>query len=193
MAHGAVLVARRAQIMKSRRHNAQNTGFYVGYIRVALQADQPDFLPDQHARVGRSVNLMATGAALKTYRRVLKGERAALVAVTLQTSGFVGCENLRHRGPDAAMRVVTIHATHRALRKFVMKRLLKLRPLRYMTGPALFIDCRRLANYHSEGSVGMYLVAGGAGHLVLGVAALQPSDVCRLIHMTAHADLVGSR
>src|SRR5271168_4547476 len=160
MAHRAVLVARRAEIMKSRRYNAQNAGFdnRVGQICVALQAHQPHLLPDQHARVGRSVNLMATAAAFKTNRRMLKCEWAALIAVTLQTSGFVGRENLRHRGPDAAMRVVTIHATHRALGKFVMKRLLKLCPLAYMTCPALFIDGRRLANYHSEGSVGVYLV-----------------------------------
>src|SRR5580704_17227173 len=117
MAHGAVLVARRAQIMKSRRHNAQDTGFHVGYVCVALQAYQADLLPDQHARVGRSVNFMATAAAFKTYRRVLTGEWSALAAVTLQTSAFVGGENLRHRGPDPAMRVVAIHATHRALGK----------------------------------------------------------------------------
>jgi hypothetical protein len=39
----------------------------------------------------------------------------------------------------------------------------------------------------------MQLMAGGAGNLVVGVAAFQPSDLRRLIQMTGETDFVGRR
>ena len=60
-------------------------------------------------------------AAFKAHRGMLEGERAALVAVAIETSRLVGRETLQHRRPDAAVRIVAIHAAHGAFGKLVMK------------------------------------------------------------------------
>ena len=56
---------------------------------------------------------------------------------------------------------------------------------------ALFIDRRGLARDHAERAVGVNLVASRAGHLILGMAALQTPDVRRLAQVASQADLVG--
>ena len=109
---------------------------------MTLQADQPHFLPHEHAGVGRSVGLVTGRTAFKTHRRMLKREWATLVSMTLETTGLIGGENLGHRGSDAPVWVVAIDAAHRALGQFVVKRLLELRPRTHMTAPALLIDRR---------------------------------------------------
>jgi hypothetical protein len=50
----------------------------------------------------------------------------AFIAMAIQASRLIRAERLRHRGLHAAMRIVTIDATHRALGQLVVKGLLKL-------------------------------------------------------------------
>jgi len=72
-----------------------------------------------------------------------------------------------------------------------VKRLLELRPDIQVAAGALAVDRRCLARQHAGGSVGVHLVTRCTSDLVSGMAALQPSDMCRLIEVTAHADPVG--
>src|SRR5580704_8002654 len=110
-------------------HDAQDAAdFDCRQTCMTLQTQQPHLLPDEHARVGRSVGLVTGCTAFKTHRRVLKRERAALISMTLETTGLIGGENLQHGGPDASVGIVAIDAAHHALGQSVMKRLLELCP-----------------------------------------------------------------
>src|SRR5258708_29132206 len=91
MAHRAVLVARRPEVMESRRHYARgrpgaDRGRQIG---MTLQADLLHHRPRQHAWIGRPVRFVARGAAFKTHRGVLEGEWTALVAMALEAARLV--------------------------------------------------------------------------------------------------------
>jgi hypothetical protein len=179
--------------VERRRHNAQNSVRLCRYrqIGMALETNQPHFLPDQHSRIGRPMRLVAGSAAFQAHWGVFESKRTALVAVAPEAAGFVGRKNLHHAGPEASVRIVAIHARHGAFRQPVLERPLKLAPDAGMTGGALSVNLRSFARDQTEGSVGMNLVAGRARNLILGVAALQTTDVCRLIQVTGQADFVG--
>jgi len=133
---------------------------------------------------------MTSPTTLKPHHGVLKGKGTALVGVAVEASGFVGAERLQHRVPDRAVRIMAIHATHGVLGYFVVKRSLKLRPHIQMAALAQLVYRRGFPNYQPVGSVGVDLVARRAGYLILGMAALQPSNLGGLIQVAGEADLV---
>ena len=193
MADRAVLVARRPEVMESRRHYSggrprTDCGRQIG---MTLQTDLLHHRPRQHPWIGRPVRIVARGTAFKAHRRVLKSEWAALVSMALEAARLVGGETLCHRGPDAAVWVVAIDAGHRAFRYPMMKRFLKLRHYVGVASGAQLVDRSGLAGHQAQGAVGVNLVAGSARNLVLGVAALQTPHVRRLAQVTAQADLIG--
>src|ERR1700682_3343869 len=99
VANGAFLIARRPQIMERRRDHAQSrfdSGRRRGQVGMALQANKTDFLAREHARIRRSVRLMAARAALKSHWRVLECEWSSLIAVTAEATRFIGRERLHH-------------------------------------------------------------------------------------------------
>ena len=83
---------------------------------------------------------MARRAAFKAHRRVLESERPALVAVAVEASRLVRGEDLRHRRPDAAVRIVAIDAAHRAFRQLVVIGPLELRPHVEVAARAQLVD-----------------------------------------------------
>jgi hypothetical protein len=95
---------------------------------VALKTHKPDFLPDQHAGVRRTMRLMTRTAAFELNSGVLKGEWTALVAVTGKATRLGSSEGLQHRGTDASMRIVAIDTRHRAFRQLMVTGALELRP-----------------------------------------------------------------
>jgi hypothetical protein len=102
------------------------------------------------------VGLVASAASLKTHRRVLEGERATLVAVTVEATRFVGGEGLGHGWARASVGIVAIDAAHRLFRQAVMVGSLELRPDIGMATRALPIDCGSRARDYSLGTVSMY-------------------------------------
>src|SRR5579872_3166065 len=106
MAHRAVLIAWRPQVVKRGRYHARNGALHPGEAGVTLQALGANFMPHQHAGIRRPVRLVAAGAALEPDRRVLVSEGAALVAVAIETPRLVGREGPRLRGPERSMRIV---------------------------------------------------------------------------------------
>ncbi len=158
---------------------------------MALQAHEADLGAREHPRIRRAMRLMTRLAAFKPERCMFKRKWTALVAMAPKTSRLIRSEGFDHRGPDAAMRIVAVHTAHIAFGKLVVEGPLELGPDVQMTTSALRIDCFGLANH--QGFRGMNFMAGGAGDLVLGVAALQPPHVRRLIQMTSETDLVGCR
>ena len=122
MADRAVLINRRIQIVNRRRNNSHGEAFARHrrrHIGVAFQTHLPHLRANQHSRVGRSVLLMAGGAAVELHRRMLERERSALIAMALQATRFARRERLRHRRTHGAVRVVAIHALHGIFRNLV--------------------------------------------------------------------------
>jgi len=173
MAHRAVLVTRRAQVVKRRRDDADGSRLiYAGQIGVALQAHDANFLAHQQPRIGRAVWLVAGYATFEAHRSVLERERSALIAVAVQASRLVRGEGLRHRWADTAVRIVTVDAAHRTFRKLMMIGPLKLGPDVGVAARALFIDRSRLAVHESVGSIRVNFVTGRAGDLIFRVTTL---------------------
>src|SRR5476649_1289894 len=108
MAHRAVLVARRPEVMESRRHySSGHPGADRGrQIGMTLETDLLHHRARQHPRIGRPVRFVARGTAFKAHRRVLKGEGTALVSMALEAARLIGAETLSHGGAYAAVRVV---------------------------------------------------------------------------------------
>ena len=135
---------------------------------------------------------MTGGASLEAHGAMLEGKWTSLIAVAAQAPRFIGGETLRHRRPDAAVRIVAIDAAHRAFGKFVVSGPLKLRPHIDVTRGALLIDRDRLAHHQRVPVVGVNLVTRGAGDLILGMTALQSAHVRGLVQVTGQADFIGS-
>ena len=81
-------------------------------IGVALQADQPHFLPDQHFRVRRAMRHMAALAAFFTHRGVFESERPAFVAMAVEAAGLIGAGD-PHCRFETAVRIMAVDARHR--------------------------------------------------------------------------------
>jgi len=128
MTHGAVLKRGQEQIVKRRWHDTRHFHRRVRKISVALQADETNVGAIEHPRVRGAMRLVTSLAAFKAHRCVFEGEWAALVAVAAEASRLVGREDLEHRGPNAAMGIVAVHAAHVAFRELVMEWPLELRP-----------------------------------------------------------------
>ncbi len=195
MANRAVSKSRGTQIVESGRDYSER-GPGVGgvrQIRMALQANQPDFLPDQHTRIRGPVRLMTRPAALKSHGRVLECEGSALIPVAFEAAWLVCREGLHHTGPEASMRVVAIHARHGVLSYAVFERPLKLRHYILMATGALLIYRSRLARDQPERSVRVDLMTGGARHQISGVAALDAAGVRRPVQMAHQTRAVGLR
>src|ERR1700721_490592 len=113
MADRAVLVSRRCKIVERRRDHARHANRVIsGQVGVALETYEAYLLPRQHAGVGGAVRPMAGGATFEAPRFMLERERAALIAVAIETAGFVGAETLLHGGTNGTVRIVAIHASH---------------------------------------------------------------------------------
>jgi hypothetical protein len=192
MAHRAVLKHRGTQIVKRRRHDARNFRWRRGENRVTLQAYETDVGARQHPGIRRAMRLMTGLAAFKAHRRMLECEGAALVAVAFEAPRFVGREALQHNRTNAAVRIMAVHAAHRAFAELVMEWALELGPLVEVTTGAQLIGCIGLAK-HQRLFAGVHFMASRARDLIVRVAAFEPPDLCGLIQMTAETDFVGSR
>ncbi len=179
--------------MERWRHYSDNRArvVYAGQIRVALQTHQAHFLPDQHARVGRTMRLVTRAATLKPHGSVFKRKGPAFVPVAVEASRFVGAERLHHCRTDAAVRIVAIDTRHRAFGQLMVIRLLELRPYIQVATRALFVDGGSLADHQIMSPIRMNFMTGRARNLVLHVTALEASHVRRLVQVTSEADLVG--
>lgn len=93
---------------------------------VARQAKLPNPAGDQQAWIGGTVGRMARNAAFRLDGRVLIDERALFIGVTLDTSRVSTCCQPCLFKFEAAMRIVTIAATHRAFQDLMVKRKIKL-------------------------------------------------------------------
>ena len=123
VADGAVPVAGRSEIVKCRRNYARDYSGCVGHrqVRVAFEANQPHFLPDQHLRIRGAVRHVATLAAFLAHGGMLERERPAFVAVTVETARFVGVGHPHQAGFEAAVRIVAVNARHRIFRNPVLE------------------------------------------------------------------------
>ena len=179
--------------MESRRHysGGHPRADCCRQIGVTLQTHLLHNRPCQHPWIGRPVRLMARGATFKAHRRVLKGEWAAFVSMTLEAARLVGGKTLSHRRSYASVRVVAIDAGHRAFRYPMMKWFLKLRHHVGVAGGALLVDRGGLACHQAKWTLGVNLVARRAGNLIFGMAALQSAGVRGLAQVASETDLVG--
>src|SRR2546423_15504267 len=112
-----VLIAWRPQVVECGRDHAESRFHRVqrrGQVGMALQTHKADLLAREHARIRRSVRLMAGRAALKSHRRVLECERPSLIAVTAEATWLSGRKRLHHPGPETSVRIVAIDAGHGA-------------------------------------------------------------------------------
>ena len=127
------------------------------------------------------MRLVARDAAVGANGCVLVNERAAFIAVAFVTTRFIGSRDGAHCAGDvSAVRVVAIHARHGAFREPVLIRPVERGPLRNMAGCALMVDIVRLArDYFLRGLV--HRVTAYTSHLILGVGALNPARMSRLI------------
>jgi len=112
-----------------------------------------------------------TRAPFKSHRTVLEGERAALIAMTGQTTRLIGSKALHHRGTHGPSGSVAIDATHRAFRQLMVIRPLELRPNIEVATGTLLIDGRGFCDPPIHLAVGVNLMTGSAGHLVFHVTA----------------------
>ena len=131
MADGTVLIARRAEIVKCRRHHADctsGTGKLLWQIGMTFQADEAHVGARQHLRIRGPVKFVTRLASLGSDGRMFISEGSAKVRVTRKARGLVcrECANLPRQ--KAAMRIVTIHAGHGTLRKTVRIASLERRP-----------------------------------------------------------------
>ena len=156
---------------------------------MALQADEANVGAGQHPRVGRAMRFVTGLAAFKPHRRMFEREWPPLVAVALEAPRLIGREGLEHGWTDTAVRIVTIHAAHRAFRELVMEGPLELGPLIQVTAGAKLI--RRVGLADQQRLALMHFVARRAGDLIVGVAAFEASDLGRLIQMTRETEFVG--
>ena len=147
-------------------------------------------LSSQHARISRPVRFMASSAAFKAHRSVLKSKRTALVSVAGEAARLIAGKCSGHFRPDAPVGVVTVHATHCFLGKPVVVRLLELRRNLKVTTRALLVDPHNLAHYQSVWPIFVDCVARCARDRVFGVAALQASNVGRLVQMATEANAI---
>src|SRR5258708_1937722 len=106
------------------------------------------------------MRFMTTGTALQANRSMFERERAALIAVTLEATWFVGGNRLHRARQKTSMRVVAIHARHRTFGQLVFMRSPKRRPDRGMARCAGGIDGGGLSRKQRLAG----LVDGMAGH-----------------------------
>ncbi len=158
---------------------------------MALQANQADFLTDEHAWIHRSMRLMTRATALEAHRCVLKCEGPAFVSMTSHATAIVSGIGLTHRLGDRPVRVVAVHAGHRPFGHSVMVGLLKGSPYIHVAGGALFIDPYRRARHQRLSAVCVHRMTSHAGNLVARVTRLDPAHMRGLIQVASQAYFVG--
>ena len=161
MTDSAILIDRRAQIVKRWRHNADGSRpvIHPRKVGVAFQTHELHLRTGQHARIGGAMHFVTGGASFEANRRVLERERTALVAVAFEAAGLVRGEDLCHRRTNAAVRIVAIHAGHRAFGQFVMIGPLELRPDVGVATGALLVDRRGRSRHKPVRAVHVDLMA----------------------------------
>ena len=168
--------------MKSGRHHADSPrGIDRRQIGVTFETNLPHLRTIEHSRIRRAVRRVARRASFESHGAVFEGERSSLVAMTVEAAGLIRSEGLLHHCLNAAVRIMTIDAAHRAFGHAMMKRLLELRRDGQMAGLALFIDRITLARDQSFRCRRVNRVAARARDLIFRMTALQSPDMRRLI------------
>jgi len=157
---------------------------------MALETRESNLRPSQHPRICRSVRLVTTPATLETYRRMLECERPTLFTMTTEATLLIRRKRLHHSGPETPVRIVAIHAGHGPFREAVLVGSLELIPSARMATGALNIHCRRFPLYQPHRTAAVNRMTRRAGDLALGVTALNPTHVSRLIQMAFEAGLI---
>ena len=158
---------------------------------MAFLADEPYLGAGERHGVCRAVYLVTGLAALSFHRSVLKNKRSALIAMALVTAWLVGVGRLHRTLQQRPVRVMAIDARHRAFRQLVAERPLEVSPYLGMAAGALCIDFAWLARDQTVRTLFMNRVTAYTTDLVLGVAAVDATDVSRLIKVTLEAGAVG--
>lgn len=181
MAGGAVAVARRNQVVGRRRHTAQAPALGRRLkIGMALQAEQEDFLTDQHPGIYRAVRLVARCTAIGLKRSVFEDEGPSFVAVTIHASGLRARTGLTQiAAHEARMGIVAGGAGHSAFGHLVMMRFHERRGRGRMATSAKLVDSGVVLQT-DKGTLRaglVHVVAGRAGNGASRVTALYPSYV----------------
>jgi len=187
------LKARTAHVVNRRAHRSQRgVGGRIRHrqVGVALHAQLAHRGTGQHPRIRRAVRLVACGAAFQADGSMLEGEGAAFVTVAFEATRLIGVHCLDGARQQSAMRIVAIHAGHRAFGKTMFVWALETGPDVSVAVRAQRIDVWDLAGDQSIGTVFVHRVAGYAAHLVLGMAAIDAPDVGWLVQMAGEANLV---
>lgn len=192
VADGAIPVARGSQIVKCRRHNAQNDSTRIRrrQIRVAFEANQPDVLPDQHFCIGRAVRHMAALAALIAHGGMLEGEWPALVAVAVETARLIGVGHAHQAGLEAAVRIMAVDTGHRVFGNSMFERLSERRLYIDVAAFTQAVDVRGLACNQALRTMRVNRMALGAGDGVMSVAGVETAGCGWLISVTSQAGAI---
>src|SRR5436190_3467133 len=92
VADRAIAIARRSQIMKGRRYDADDlrrAGCLLRQIGMALQANETDFGSRQHLRICRTMRFVTCLAAFSSHGGVFKCERTTQVGVTFEATRLI--------------------------------------------------------------------------------------------------------
>jgi len=124
MADGTVLIARLREIVTRRCLRSQSRAIAGQFmrIRVAFDAQEPNQIPRQQFRVGRTVRRVTRLAAFDFDRRVLEDERPLLVGMAFQTRRIAGDRIAQRFAHKPAVLIVAVGAFHPALGNFMVER-----------------------------------------------------------------------
>lgn len=148
VAGGAASIGRKSQVMKTCGDGSQGPAAIAwGWnVRVTFQTDVAHFCTIEHPRIGRTVILMTGTTTFHPDWSVFKGKRPSLVGVTLKAARLgvcgAGC-GVQPKRPRCAVRIMAVHARHRALRDRMGMRSLKGSPGTGMATGAKLADFAR--------------------------------------------------
>ena len=138
-------------------------GAYVVRLAVARETQLVNRAVSQQTRICRSMRRMASRAAFGLDRRVFIGKRPLLVDVALNASRIgTGCQS-RLFQLKAAMRVVTIAATHRSFQHLVVERRAEL-GLNFRVATAAQLRVVHL-QHPRGGKAGLFRIRGSGKHI----------------------------
>ena len=179
--------------MESGTHRAQSSVRGQrgrGKIRVAFHAHEAHLRARQHPGVGRPVRLMAGRTALQSHRRMLIGERPGQVAMALKHPGSLARAvwNERAVRPPWGLWQST-HDMSPSGSRCLKGRWKLAHTSLWQPAHCAFMSAVLRATSPS-GPILMDRVALDTGHLVLGVAAIDASNMRALIQMAGQTDRI---
>ena len=143
---------------------------------MALETDEPYFVPGEHARIRRAVRLMAGRTSFKANWGVLENERTSFVAMALETAWLVAERSSHRLRAETGMRIMTIGARHGTFGQTMFVRFLERGPHREMAGSTLLVDFGGFPGDKPTSVVTVDAMATGAGNLIFGMPACDAAN-----------------